>query len=391
MNTEDIREDFPIFSERPELVYFDNAATTQKPEKVIEAVEKYYRKDNSNEGRSLYRLANRATELYSESRKTVADFFNASSDEIVFTRNTTESMNLLASSYDFEGDVVVPEMAHHSNQLPWRREAERKGYETKFIPTDGNRLDLEAAKELIDDETAVVSVSHISNVFGCVNPVKELAEIAHDHDAVIAVDGAQSAPHMPVDVKQLDADFYAFSGHKMMAPTGTGGLYGRKELLEQMDPYQVGGGMIKSVKKDSVRYGDAPEKFEAGTPNIGGAVGLKAAVEYLQNIGMKNIQSHELEMSSNIADRLREIQGVEVWAPEDFCLVSFTMEGTHPHDVAEILSQNDVAVRAGHHCAQPQMEEMNANGTTRASPYVYNTQEDVEKIVKAVKEVKEVF
>jgi cysteine desulfurase/selenocysteine lyase len=391
MNAEEVRKDFPIFRNRPELVYLDNAATTQKPENVIEAVSEFYRNDNSNEGRGLYEIANRATELYAESRRTVGNFLNASSQEIVFTRNTTESMNLIAESLDFEGDVVVPEMAHHSNQLPWRRAAERKGYRTKFIPTEDNRLDLEAAKELIDEDTAVVSVSHISNVFGCVNPVEELAEIAHDNDAVMVVDGAQSAPHMEVDVKELGADFFAFSGHKMMAPTGSGGFYGRKELLEEMEPYQVGGGMIKSVKKDSIRYGDAPEKFEAGTPNIGGAVGLKAAVEYLQEIGMEKISSHEEKIAGEIAERLSQIEGVEVWTPENFSLVSFTMDGAHPHDVAEVLSQQNVAVRAGHHCAQPQMEKLNSNGTTRASPYIYNTMDDVEQLVEGVKKAREVF
>lgn len=391
MDWKKIREDFPIFQERSDLVYLDNAATTQKPEKVIQAMERYYREDNSNEGRSLYRLANRATQLYQESRETVADFFNASSDEIIFTRNTTESMNLLASSYDLDGDVVVPEMAHHSNQLPWRRAAKKKGYETRFIPTEDNSLDLEAAKGIIDEDTSVVSVSHISNVFGCVNPVEELADIAHENDAILVVDGAQSAPHMPVDVKELGADFYAFSGHKMMAPTGIGGLYGRKELLENMEPYQVGGGMIKSVKKNSIRYGDAPEKFEAGTPNIGGAVGLKAAIEYLQDIGMEEVHQHELELSRKIGEGLEEIKGVDVWRSEEYCLVSFTVDSAHPHDVAEILNQQNIAVRAGHHCAQPQMEELDSNGTARASPYIYNTEEDAQKLIEAVKEVKRVF
>ncbi len=392
MEPEKIGEDFPIIQKNPELSYLDSAATTQKPETVIQRVEKFYEEENSNVGRGLYNLASRATQEYGDARRTVADFIGASSDELVFVRNTSEAANLVASSLELDGKIVVPEMAHHSEQLPWRRKAEEEGLEMEYIPTKDHELDMEEAREVIDEDTALVSVSHISNVFGCENPVEVLVELAHENDAYIFVDGAQSVPRMPVDVKELDIDFLAFSGHKMLGPTGIGALYGRKEIFEDMEPYQVGGGMIRTVRKDETGWAEAPEKFEAGTPNIAGAVGLAEAVKYLEEVGMENVYEHDKKISGKIAEKLSGIEGVELYTPEsDYCLVSFSMEQAHPHDIAEVLNQNDVAVRAGQHCAQPQMEKMNVSGTVRASPYIYNTEEDVEKLVEAVKEVKEVF
>lgn len=393
MDPEKIREDFPIFQDS-DLAYLDNAATAQKPEKVINRVKKFYETENANVGRGLYDLASETTQNYESARKTVADFVGAaSSSEIVFVRNTSEAINLVAESLDIEGNIVLPEMAHHSNQLPWRKKAEREGLDVKWIPTNKGKLDLEAAKEIIDEDTGVVSVSHVSNVFGCVNPIKDLAEIAHENDAYIIVDGAQSVPRMPVDVQELGVDFLAFSGHKMLGPTGIGALYGRKELLEDMTPYQVGGGMIRTVKKEEIEWEELPAKFEAGTPNIAGAIGLEAAIEYLEEIGLEEVQRHEKKLARQIIDGLKEIDGVELVSPEQdgVSVVSFTMEDAHPHDIAEILNQNNVAIRAGHHCAQPQMEELDISGTARASPYLYNTEEDVEKFLEAVREVKEVF
>jgi len=391
MNPREIREDFPIFQERENLTYLDNAATSQKPEKVIQAIQDFYRKNNSNVGRGLYELANDATQEYRRARKTVADFINASTNEIVFVRNTTEAENLLAHSLDFEGDIVLSEMAHHSEQLPWRRKAEKEDKKLKYLETENGRISVDSVKEKIDEDTGLVAVSHISNVFGAENPIEEIVELAHEHNALVVLDAAQSAPHKILDVKSLDIDFMCFSGHKMLGPSNIGVLYGRRNLLQDMRPYQVGGGMIKSVQKDSVEYADAPEKFEAGTENVAGAVGMAAAIEYLEEVGLENIYQHDKELAGMMIEGLEEIDGVEVLSPNDASLVSFTADWAHPHDIAEVLNQSGVAVRAGNHCAQPQMEELGITGTTRASPYLYNTEEDIEKFLEAVKEVKETF
>lgn len=390
MNPEKIREDFPIFDERPELAYLDSAATSQKPEKVIKKVKKLYEKNNANIGRGLYDLANDATEAYEDSRRNVAEFIGAKEDEIIFVRNTTEAENLLAESLEFEGDIVLSKMAHHSEQLPWRRKAE-EGKKLEYMETKNGKISIESAKEKITEDVGLVAFSHVSNVFGAENPVEKIVEIAHENDALVVLDAAQSMPHRPVDVKDLDADFVAFSGHKMLGPSGIGVLYGRKKLLEDMRPYQVGGGMINSVKKEKVEYTEAPEKFEAGTPNVAGAVGLSAAIDYLRQFDMKEVHQHDVKLSNMMIEGLEEIDGVDVLSPEDASLVSFTTEWAHPHDIAEVLNQHGVAVRAGHHCAQPQMEELDTNGTTRASPYIYNTEEDVEEFLEGVREAKKIF
>ncbi len=391
MKIEKIREDFPVFRKRPELSYLDSAATSQKPEKVIKAVENFYRENNSNVGRGLYELANDATQGYESSREKVAEFIGAGKDEIVFVRNTTEAENLLASSLEFEGDILLSEMAHHSEQLPWREKAEREGKNIEYIETENGKISLKDFEEKIDEKTGLVAISHISNVFGAENPVEEIIEIAHEYEALVVLDCAQSAPHMKLDVKELDADFVTFSGHKMLGPTGIGVLYGKKELLDEMRPYQVGGGMVKSVEKDSVRYEDHPHKFEAGTPNIAGAVGLKAAIEYLENIGLEEVHEHDLRISRKIRKGLKEIEGLKVLSPEGAILVSFHSEKVHSHDLAEVLNQKDVAVRAGNHCAQPQHQDLDLAGTVRASPYLYNTEEDVEKLLEAVEEAVKIF
>lgn len=389
LNCSKIKKDFPILGDG--LVYLDNAATTQKPEQVVEKVERFYREENSNIGRGLYDLANTSTVAYSEARKTVSDFINSRNTEIVFVRNTTEAYNLLADSLEIEGDIVVPEMAHHSEQLPLRRKAEIEDRELNFIPTKNGKIDLEAAKKIIDKDTGLVSVSHVSNVFGKVNPVEELVELAHENNAYIVLDAAQSAPSRSLNVKELEVDFMTFSGHKMLGPTGIGVLYGKKKLLEEMKPYQVGGGMIRSVEEEETRWEEPPEKFEAGTPNIAGAIGLAEAIRYLEAIGMDSIREHEKKLVKMAEKELGKIEGVTLLAEDASSLVSFTTDFAHPHDVAEVLNQNNIAVRAGNHCAQPQMEKLGLNGTTRVSPYIYNTKEDVRKLAEAVKQVKKVF
>lgn len=391
MKPEKIKEDFPIFQKRPELSYLDNAATSQKPEKVIQSVEKFYRENNSNIGRGLYELANDATQAYKSSREKIAEFIKAEKEEVIFVRNTTEAQNLAASCLNFEGEIVLSEMAHHSEQLPWREKAEKEGKEIEYLRTEGGKISVRDAKKKIDENTGLVAVSHISNVFGVENPVEDIIEIAHDHDALVILDCAQSAPHINLDVKDLDADFITFSGHKMLGPTGIGVLYGKKSLLEELRPYQVGGGMVKSVEKSSVRYEDTPQKFEAGTPNIAGAVGLKAAIEYLQNIGLEEIHEHDQKISNMIREGLEDIESINVISPENSILVSFYSKNVHSHDLAEVLNQEDIAVRAGNHCAQPQHIEFDLAGTVRTSPYLYNTEDDVEKLLDAVEEAVKLF
>ncbi len=391
MNPEKIRKDFPVFQNHPDLAYLDSAATSQKPEKVINAVEKFYRRQNSNIGRGLYDLANSATQIYSKSREKVAEFIGAEPEEVVFVRNTTEAENLLAYSYSFEGDIVLSKMAHHSEQLPWRRKSKKEDKDLKYIQTENGKLSLESAKEIIDQDTGLVAISHVSNVFGAENPVREIIKLAHENNAVVILDAAQSAPHMSLDVKDLDADFMCFSGHKILGPSGTGILYGRKELMKDMEPYQIGGGMVNSVEKDKVDYSTTPEKFEAGTPNVAGAAGMKAAIEYLESIGMKQIKKHTEEISDKIWNTVDRQEGFENISPEGANIVSFKSEYAHPHDVAEVLNQYGVAVRAGQHCAQPQVREIDVNGTARASTHVYNTEKDVKKLEKGLEEVRNLF
>ena len=391
MKPEKIRKNFPIFDERPELAYLDNAATSQKPEKVINKVKNFYGKNNANIGRGLYDLANDATKAYEDSRENIAEFIGAESDEIVFVRNTTEAENLLADSLEFEGNIVLSKMAHHSEQLPWRKKADREDKNVEFMETEDGKISVESAEEKITEDTGLVAISHISNVFGAENPVEKITELADEKDALVVLDAAQSVPHRPLDVKKLDVDFLCFSGHKMLGPSGIGVLYGKKKILDEMRPYQVGGGMINSVKKEKVEYADVPEKFEAGTPNVAGAVGLSAAIDYLNDTGLEKISRHSKKLARKIREGLKEIEGVNVLSPDEGNLVSFTTDWAHPHDVAEVLNSHGVAVRAGHHCAQPQMEELDTNGTVRASPYIYNTEEDVEKLLKGVEEAKNIF
>ena len=385
-------KDFPLLKNG--LIYLDNSATTQKPTKVIEAVKKYYENDNANAHRGIYRLAQKSTVLYEKAHEAVAQFIGADFEEVIFTKGTTEGLNLLAYSLGKNlqaGDeIVLSEMEHHSNLVPWQQMAKEKKAILKFIPiTKGYRLDLEKARELITEKTKIISVAHMSNVLGTINPIKELAEIAHKNGAMIIVDAAQSVPHLPIDVKEFNCDFLVFSGHKMCAPTGIGVLYGKKELLKEMQPFLYGGDMIKEVNFERSSWNDLPWKFEAGTPNLAGAAGLMAAIEYLQEIGMENIAAHGRELTEYALEKLSTIPGLTIVGPTNTenrgPVISFTVDEIHAHDVSEILDQKNIAVRGGFHCAMPLFSKLGLDGSIRASFYIYNTKEDVDRLVDAVR------
>ncbi len=405
LDIEGIKRDFPILGRElgsdVTLVYLDSAATSQKPEAVIGAMDEYYRRHNANIHRGIHTLAEEATALYEGARVKVAAFINASQPEqIIFTRNATEAINLVAQSWgrtNLEaGDrILLTGMEHHSNLVPWQMLAAERNLELDFIPvTPEGLLDLGTYSELLERGPKLVTFTHMSNVLGTINPAKEIIQLAHKAGAITLVDGAQAVPHIPVDVTDLGADFYVFSAHKMCGPSGIGVLYGRRDLLEAMPPYMGGGDMIKSVTLRSFRPNDLPHKFEAGTPAIAEAVGFGAAVDYLSGLGMEAIAEHEQRLITYALERLSEIPGLKVFGPEAAQkggVASFVMEEAHPHDVAQILDFDGVAVRAGHHCAQPLHDQYNIPATTRASFYLYNTPEDVDRLVKGIYRVKEIF
>ncbi|MEK5144486.1 cysteine desulfurase [Paenibacillus sp. FSL M7-0134] len=403
MNTALIREQFPILHQEINghpLVYLDNAATSQKPLAVIEAIKHYYEFDNSNVHRGVHTLGSRATDAYEGAREKVARFLNAKrSQEIIFTRGTTTALNLVASSYGRANcqagdEIVITQMEHHSNLIPWQQVAKATGATLKYIPLqeDGS-VDLADVENTITENTKIVAIAHVSNVLGVVNPVKEIAAIAHRNGAVIVIDGAQSTPHMKVDVQDIDADFYAFSGHKMCAPTGIGALYGKKALLENMEPIEFGGEMIDDVGLYESTWKELPWKFEGGTPIIAGAVGLGAAIDFLESIGLDAIAQHESRLVDYALKRLREVEGLTIYGPAErhVGLVTFNLDDVHPHDVATVLDSKGVAVRAGHHCCQPLMRWLKASATARASFYLYNTEEEVDALVSALIQTKEYF
>lgn len=402
MDAREIKKQFPILNQSVNghpLVYLDSAATSQKPLPVIEAVDRYYREYNSNIHRGVHTLGTKATEAYEGAREKVRRFINASStEEIVFTRGTTTSINAIAYSYGRaninEGDeIVITPMEHHSNLIPWQQLAKRRCATLKYIPMkkDGT-LSLEDVKETITDRTKIVAFAHVSNVLGTVNPVKEIAEIAHRHGAVVVIDGAQAAPHMKVDVRELDCDFYAFSGHKMAGPTGIGVMYGKRALLEEMEPLEFGGEMIDFVELYDSTWKDLPWKFEGGTQNISGAVGLGAAIDFLTEIGMDEIHAHGQQLAQYALEQLSAVDGLTVYGPKERAgLVTFNIEDIHPHDVATVLDAEGIAVRAGHHCAQPLMKELGVSSTARASFYIYNTEADIDSLVNGLKITKEYF
>lgn len=403
LDTSNIRKLFPILGQKINghpLVYLDSAASAQKPIQVIETLKHFYERDNANVHRGVHTLGSRATEAYEGARAKVARFIHAERvEEIIFTRGTTSSINLVASSYARaickEGDeIVVSAMEHHSNLLPWQQAAKATGAVLKYIPlqADGT-FSIEEAEKTITDRTKIVSVSHISNVLGVANPVKQIAAIAHKHGAVVMVDGAQSIPHIKVDVQELDCDFYAFSGHKMCGPTGIGVLYGKKAYLEQMEPIEFGGEMIAGVGLYDATWKELPWKFEGGTPIIAGAVGLGSAIDFLEQIGLDVIEAHDKLLTSYAVERMKQIEHLTMYGPEEgrFGLVTFNLGTIHPHDLATVLDSYGVAIRAGHHCCQPLMRHFGASATARASFYLYNTEEDVEQLLFALNKTKEYF
>ncbi|AHD04507.1 cysteine desulfurase [Paenibacillus larvae] len=399
----EIRKLFPILNQEMNghpLVYLDNGATSQKPVSVLDALKKYYEWDNSNVHRGVHTLGSRATDAYEGARSKVVRFIHAKSEkEIIFTRGTTSSINLVASGYVrahlHEGDeIVITPMEHHSNLIPWQQAAKATGATLKYIPLqpDGT-ISLEDVENTITERTRFVSVVHMSNVLGLVNQVKEIAAIAHRYGAEILVDGAQSTPHMKVDVQDLDCDFFAFSGHKMCGPTGIGVLYGKQTLLEQMEPVEFGGEMIDFVDLYNSSWKELPWKFEGGTPIIAGAVGLAAAIDFLEDIGMEVIDVYDRKLGTYAYERLSEIEGLTVYGPvrNRTGVITFNLGDVHPHDVATVLDSEGVAVRAGHHCCQPLMRWLDVTATARASFYLYNTEDDVERLVKALLKTKEYF
>ncbi len=398
---QDYRKDFDILNSS-DYIYFDNAATSQRPRQVLEAVSNFYKTVNANPLRGLYDWSVAATDAYENARKTVADFIGASrSEEIIFTRNTTESLNLVAYSYGLENvhegdEIVVSVMEHHSNLLPWQMVAKKNGAKLVFLePDEEGVISKEEYESKITDKTRIVAIGHVSNVMGVTNPVKEIADYAHSKGAIVVVDGAQSTPHMPVDVKELGADFFALSGHKMLAPMGIGALYGRMELLENMQPFLTGGEMIEYVTRTEATYAEVPHKFEAGTVNAGDAVGLAAAIEYLKSVGFDTIREQEEKLTALLLDGLSKMPYIKVFGSKDYrkhCgIVTFIMDGVHPHDMASVLNDDHVCIRAGHHCAQPLMQFIGAGSTARASVYFYNTEEEVKAFLDKLSKVREVM
>jgi cysteine desulfurase/selenocysteine lyase len=402
-DVERVRTDFPILQQvhhGRSLVYLDNAATSQKPRQVIDAVTRYYEAENANIHRGVYRLSAEATLAYEHVRAATQQFLRAADPhEIVFVRGTTEAINLVAQSFVRPrmgpGDeVLISHMEHHSNIVPWQIVVEQTGATLRVIPmTDDGELDLDALPPLLTDRTKFVSIVHISNSLGTVNPVKDITAMAHDRGIPVLIDGAQAAPHMPIDVRSIGCDFYAVSGHKMFGPTGIGALYGLAEHLEAMPPYHGGGEMIRSVSFDGTTYAPAPAKFEAGTPNIAGTIGLGASLDYMKKLDWTALQRHEADLRDYATEALLDVPGLRIVgnAMHKASVISFVMEGVHPHDIGTILDQREVAIRAGHHCTQPVMDRLGVPATARASFAFYNTRDDVDRLVEAVREVRGVF
>lgn len=404
-NAKEIRKDFPILNrivDGKPLVYLDNAATSQKPRSVIDAITNYYENYNANVHRGIHTMSEEATEAYEGVREKVREFIDApSTQEIIFTRNASEALNLLAFSWGKQhvlpGDeIVLTGMEHHSNFVPWQELAKEREAKLVFLEqTPDGQIDLEAARKQINKRTRIVAITQMSNVLGVITPVKELAEIAHENGAVVIVDGAQGVPHLPTSVREMGCDFLVFSFHKMLGPTGVGVLWGKQELLEIMPPYQTGGDMISSVSRERTIWNELPWKFEAGTPNIADVIASGAAIDYLNKIGMKAVREHEMEITQYALDKLSELGTVEIYGPMDVTkrggVIAFNLKDIHPHDVGQILSDAGVAIRAGHHCCQPLMRDLNVPGTARASFYIYNTNDEVDALVAALKEAHRVL
>ncbi|MBC2171153.1 cysteine desulfurase [Listeria booriae] len=405
IDTPKLQADFPILkqevNEKP-LAYLDNAATSQKPKQVLDAVMKYYEWDNANVHRGVHTLAARATDAYEGSREKVARFIGArATAEVIFTRGTTTAINIVANSYGTANlepgdEIVISHLEHHSNLIPWQQLAKRTGAKLVYIDLDADAtITVEAARKVINAKTKIVAIAHVSNVIGSIAPVREIADLAHAVGAVILVDGAQAVPHMKVDVVALDADFYAFSGHKMMAPTGIGVLYGKQEVLDAMAPSEFGGEMIDFVELYDSTWKPLPWKFEAGTPNIAGAIGLGAAADYLESLGLDAVHAHEQVLTAYALEEMQKLDGITIYGPLDAAkrcgLITFNLEGAHPHDIATVLDEEGVAIRAGHHCAQPLMKWLDVSSTARVSFYVYNTKQEVDQFIEGLKLTKEYF
>ena len=398
-----IRNDFPILHQiingKP-LIYLDNAATSQKPKNVLDTIEKYYREYNSNIHRGVHTLSENATEAYELARLKVRNFINAQSNkEIIFVRGATEAINLVAQSFgrnslNENDEIIITELEHHANIVPWQLLREQTGATLKFIPiNDNGELIIEEYEKLLSKNTKIVAVGHISNALGTINPIKTIIDMAHEYGAKVLIDGAQATSHTSVDVQKLDCDFYAFSGHKVFGPTGVGVLYGKEALLEKMPPYQGGGDMIKMVTMTETQYNDLPYKFEAGTPNISGTIGLGAAIDYVNEIGLENISQYENELLNYANQLASEITGLKFigTAKQKTSILSFTLKGIHPHDIGTILNNEGIAIRTGHHCAMPVMERFKIPATSRASFAFYNTHEEIDALIKAIDKCKKVF
>lgn len=403
MNAKEIRELFPILKEQVNghpLVYLDSAASSQKPIQVIDVLNTYYKTQNANVHRGVHTLGNKATDEFEGAREKIRAFINArETAEIIYTRGTTTALNLVASSYARANlqpgdEIVTTVVEHHSNFIPWQQAAKATGATFKFIPlAEDGTVTLEAVKATVTDKTKIVALHHISNVLGDTTPIKEIGQLVHQHGGILVVDGAQSAPHQKVDVQDLDCDFYAFSGHKMCGPTGIGVLYGKRELLENMEPIEFGGEMIDFVYLEDSTWKELPYKFEGGTPIIAGAIGLGAAIDFLEEIGLENIERHEKQLVKYALEQMQAMDGVAIYGPtvDRSSLITFNVENVHPHDLATVLDSYGIAVRAGHHCAQPLMRHLQVTASARASFYLYNTEEDVDALVAGLKKAKEYF
>lgn len=400
-----IRREFPILSQHvngKQLVYLDSAATSQKPERVIEAISHFYRHDNANVHRGLYELSRRSTEAYEHAREVLARFVNArETRELIWVRGTTEAINLVAATWGLQNigkhdEIILTFLEHHSNLVPWQLLAERVGARLRFLDIDEQgRISLEQLDELLNERTKLVALNHISNALGTINPIKDVVRRVHAAGARVLVDGAQAAPHIPIDVQDLDCDFYALSGHKMCGPMGIGALWGRAELLEEMPPYHGGGEMIDRVELERSTYAKVPHKFEAGTPDAAGAVGLAAAAEYLETLGFDAIAAHEADLVRYGMEKLNSVPGLRMFGPENYderlAVFSFELEGVHPHDIATVLDADGVAIRAGHHCAQPLMRRLGVPATTRASCYLYNTTDEIDRLAAGLESARALF
>lgn len=402
MDINKIRQDFKVLDEKVNgnaLTYLDTSATSLTPDRVVDKTNEYYFKYNANVHRGVHTLGTLATDAYESARMKVRKFINAKRfEEIIYTRGTTAALNLVARSLgDYaveEGDeIVVTEMEHHANIVPWQQLAKRKGAKLVFIPLESDgTIKLESVESVMSEKTKIVAIAHVSNVLGTVNDIKSIAKIAHDNDAYIVVDGAQAVPHMTVDVQDLDVDFYAFSSHKMLGPTGVGVLYGKAEILDHLEPIEYGGDMIDYVYKEDATWTDLPVKFEAGTPMIAEAIGLGEAIDYLTEVGMYNIHDYEQELVNYAYEQMEKIDGITIYGPKERAgLITFNLDGVHPHDLATALDQDGIAVRAGHHCAQPLMKWLDTNSTARASFYIYNTKEEVDTFIRGLERTKEFF